>query len=127
MTAEEWLSGVLAGVRRLADEESRLRILGKWPDGMPRSAAGDDMAGVDAFLDDRAQVSSEVSKARVLCRTLDVECPHHKWGRILECFYCDDMGIRGTAAAIDLSEPWVKQEKSTALDVATDRFFSPRR
>ena len=126
MTAEEWLVTVQADVRRQHEDESRVMALGKWPDGMPHTGGGGDLSGVADMLDRQPLVAEEVARARMLCRTLDAENPRHRWGRILECFYVDDLPIRATAEVVCLSEVWVKQEKRTALDVMTERFFSPR-
>ena len=126
MTAEEFLVMVQSDVRRQSEDEARLMALGKWPDGMPHSGSGCDLSGVDDMLDRQPMVAEEVARARLYCRTIDAENPRHRWGRILECFYVDDLSIRSTADVVCLSEVWVKQEKRTALDVMTERFFSPR-
>ena len=126
MTAEEWLTIVQSDVRRQAEDEARLMALGRWPDGMPHSRQSCDLSGVADVLDRQPVVAEEVARARLLCRTLDAENPRHRWGRILECFYVDDLSIRSTAEIVGYSEVWIKQEKRTALDVMTERFFSPR-
>ena len=126
MTAEEWLVAVQSDVRRQAEDEARIMALGKWPDGMPHSGQSCDLSGVADVLDRQPMVAEEVARARIYCRTLDAENPRHRWGRILECYYVDDLSIRATAEVVCLSEVWVKQEKRTALDVMTERFFSPR-
>ena len=126
MTAEEWLVTVQSDVRRQQEDEARVMALGRWPDGMPHSGSGCDLSGVADMLDRQPLVAEEVARARMLCRTIDSENPRHRWGRILECFYVDDLPIRKVAEVVCLSEVWVKQEKRTALDVMTERFFSPR-
>ena len=126
MTAEEWLTIVQSDVRRQAEDEARLMALGRWPDGMPHSGQSCDLSGVADVLDRQPMVAEEVARARLLCRTLDAENPRHRWGRILECYYVDDLSIRSTAEVVGYSEVWIKQEKRTALDVMTERFFSPR-
>ena len=126
MTAEEWLVAVQSDVRRQAEDEARLMALGKWPDGMPHSGASGDISGVADVLDRQPMVAEEVARARLLCRTLDAENPRHRWGRILECFYVDDLPIRKTAEVVGYAEGTVKNEKSVALDVMTERFFSPK-
>ena len=126
MTAEEWLTLVQSDVRRQAEDEARLMALGRWPDGMPHSRQSCDLSGVADVLDRQPVVAEEVARARLLCRTLDAENPRHRWGRILECYYVDDLSIRSTAEVVGYSEVWIKQEKRTALDVMTERFFSPR-
>ena len=126
MTAEEFLTLVQSDVRRQAEDEARLMALGRWPDGMPHSGASGDLSGVADVLDRQPVVAEEVARARLLCHTLDAENARHRWGRILECFYVDDLSIRATAGVVGYSEVWIKQEKRVALDVMTDRFFSPR-
>jgi hypothetical protein len=125
-TAETFLRRVQSDVRQLADDKARLTALGKWPDGMPRSGCSDDLSGMADVLDRQLLVGEEVSRARYYCRTLDVENPRHKWGRILECYYVDDMSIKKTAVVVGYSEIWTKQEKRVGLDVMTERYFSPR-
>ena len=126
MTAEEFLVMVQSDVRRQAEDEARLMALGRWPDGMPHSGASGDLSGVADVLDRQPMVAEEVARARLYCRTLDAENQRHRWGRILECYYVDDLSIRATAEVVGYSEVWIKQEKRTALDVMTERFFSPR-
>ena len=126
MTAEEWLTLVQSDVRRQAEDEARLMALGRWPDGMPHSGVDCDLSGVADVLDRQPMVAEEVARARLYCRTLDAENQRHRWGRILECYYVDDLSIRSTAEVVGYSEVWIKQEKRTALDVMTERFFSPR-
>ena len=126
MTAEEFLVMVQSDVRRQAEDEARLMALGRWPDGMPHSGQSCDLSGVADVLDRQPMVAEEVARARLLCRTLDAENPRHRWGRILEGYYVDDLSIRKVAEVVGYSEVWVKQEKRVALDVMTDRFFSPR-
>lgn len=125
-SAETFLLRVQSDVRRLADDRARLMALGKWPDGMPRSGSADDLSGMADVLDRQLLVGEEVSRARYYCRTVDAENPRHKWGRILECYYVDDMSIKKTATIVGYSEIWIKQEKRVGLDVMTERFFSPR-
>ena len=127
MTAEEWLVAVQADVRRQAEDEARVMALGKWPDGMPRTGGGGDLSGVADMLDRQPLVAEEVARARLLCRTIDSENPRHRWGRILECYYVDDLPIRKVAAVVGYAEGTVKNEKAVALDVMTERFFSPRK
>ena len=126
MTAEEWLVAVQSDVRRQAEDEARLMALGRWPDGMPHSCASGDLSGVADVLDRQPMVADEVARARLLCRTLDAENPRHRWGRILECFYVDDLSIRKVAEVVGYAESTVKREKAVALDVMTERFFSPK-
>jgi DNA-directed RNA polymerase specialized sigma24 family protein len=126
MTAEEWLTLVQSDVRRQAEDEARLMALGKWPDGMPHSGSGCDLSGVADVLDRQPIIAEEVARARLLCSTLDSENPRHRWGRILECYYVDDLPIRKVAEVVGYAEGTVKNEKSTALDVMTERFFSPK-
>jgi|GEM_PF-3408550 len=126
MTAEEWLSGVQVDYRRLREDRARLESLGKWPDGMPHSGQSRDLSGADDVLDRESIVGEEVARARLLCRTIDAENPRHRWGRILECFYVDDMSIRKVAEVVGYAEGTVKNEKAAALDVMTERFFSPK-
>ena len=126
MTAEEWLVTVQADVRRQQEDEARVMALGKWPDGMPHSGGGGDLSGVADMLDRQPFVAEEVARARLLCRTLDAENPRHRWGRILECFYVDDLPIRKVADVVGYAEGTVKNEKAAALDVMTERFFSPK-
>ena len=125
MTAEEWLAAVQSDVRRQAEDEARLMALGKWPDGMPHSGASGDLSGVADVLDRQTMVAEEVARARTMCHTLDAENPRHRWGRILECYYVDDLPIRKVADVVGYAEGTVKNEKAVALDVMTDRFFSP--
>lgn len=125
-SAETFLLRVQSDVRRLAYDRARLMALGKWPDGMPRSGSADDLSGMADVLDRQLLVGEEVSRARYYCRTVDTENPRHKWGHILECYYVDDMSIKKTAAVVGYAESTVKNEKATALDVMTDRFFSPK-
>ena len=127
MTAEEWLVTVQADVRRQQEDEARVMALGKWPDGMPHTGGGGDLSGVADMLDRQPLVAEEVARARLLCRTLDAENPRHRWGRILECFYVDDLPIRKVAEVVGYAEGTVKNEKAVALDVMTERFFSPRK
>ena len=126
MTAEEWLTIVRSDVRRLAEDEARLVALGRWPDGMPHSGPSCDLSGVADVLDRQPMVADEVARARICCHTLDAENPRHRWGRILECFYVDDLPIRKVAEVVGYAEGTVKREKAVALDVMTDRFFSPK-
>ena len=126
MTAEEWLVAVQSDVRRQAEDEARIMALGKWPDGMPHSGASGDLSGVADVLDRQPMVAEEVARARIYCHTLDAENPRHRWGRILECYYVDDLSIRATAEVVGYAESTVKREKAVALDVMTDRFFSPK-
>ena len=126
MTAEEWLVAVQSDVRRQAEDEARLMALGKWPDGMPHSGASGDISGVADVLDRQPVVAEEVARARLLCRTIDAENARHRWGRILECFYVDDLSIRKVAEVVGYAESTVKREKAVALDVMTERFFSPK-
>ena len=126
MTAEEFLTLVQSDVRRQAEDEARLMALGKWPDGMPHSGASGDLSGVADVLDRQPMVADEVARARLLCRTLDAENTRHRWGRILECFYVDDLPIRKVAEVVGYAESTVKREKAVALDVMTERFFSPK-
>ena len=126
MTAEEFLTLVQSDVRRQAEDEARLMALGRWPDGMPHSGVGCDLSGVADVLDRQPVVAEEVARARLLCHTLDAENQRHRWGRILECFYVDDLSIRATAEVVGYAESTVKREKAVALDVMTDRFFSPK-
>ena len=126
MTAEEWLAAVQSDVRRQAEDEARLMALGKWPDGMPHSGASGDLSGVADVLDRQTMVAEEVARARTMCHTLDAENPRHRWGRILECYYVDDLSIKTTAEVVGYAESTVKREKAVALDVMTDRFFSPK-
>ena len=126
MTAEEWLTIVRSDVRRLAEDEARLVALGRWPDGMPHSGPSCDLSGVDDVLDRQPMVADEVARARIFCHTIDAENPRHRWGRILECFYVDDLPIRKVAEVVGYAEGTVKREKAVALDVMTDRFFSPK-
>ena len=126
MTAEEWLAAVQADVRRQAEDEARVMALGRWPDGMPHTGGGGDLSGVDDMLDRQPLVAEEVARARLLCRTLDAENPRHRWGMILECYYADDLPIRKVAEVVGYAEGTVKNEKSVALDVMTERFFSPK-
>ena len=126
MTAEEWLTIVQSDVRRQAEAEARLMALGRWPDGMPHSGASGDLSGVADVLDRQPMVAEEVARARMLCRTLAAENPRHRGGGLLECYSAGDMSIRATAEVVGYSEVWIKQEKRTALDVMTERFFSPR-
>ena len=126
MTAEEWLVTVQADVRRQQEDEARVMALGKWPDGMPHSGASGDLSGVADMLDRQPLVAEEVARARLLCRTLDAENPRHRWGRILECFYADDLPIRKVAEVVGYAVGTVKNEKAVALDVMTERFFSPK-
>lgn len=126
MTAEEWLSGVRLDVRRQQEDEARVMALGKWPDGMPHTCGGGDLSGVADMLDRQPLVAEEVARARLLCRTLDDENPRHRWGRILECYYVDDLPIRKVAEVVGYAESTVKREKAVALDVMTERFFSPK-
>ena len=126
MTAEEFLVMVRSDVRRQAEDEARLMALGKWPDGMPHSGQSCDLSGVADVLDRQPLVAEEVARARLYCRTLDAENPRHRWGRILECFYVDDLSIRATAEVVAYAESSVKNEKRVALDVMTNRFFSPK-
>ena len=126
MTAEEFLVMVQYDVRRQAEDEARIMALGKWPDGMPHSGASGDLSGVADVLDRQPMVAEEVARARLLCRTLDAENPRHRWGRILECFYVDDLPIRKVASVVRYAESTVKREKAVALDVMTERFFSPK-
>ena len=111
MTAEEFLVMVQSDVRRQAEDEARLMALGKWPDGMPHSGQSCDLSGVADVLDRQPMVA---------------ENPRHRWGRILECFYVDDLSIRATAEVVGYAESSVKNEKRVALDVMTNRFFSPK-
>jgi hypothetical protein len=127
MTAEEWLAAVQSDVRRQAEDEARLMALGKWPDGMPHSGQSCDLSGVADVLDRQTMVAEEVARARTMCHALDAENPRHRWGRILECYYVDDLSIKTTAEVVGYAEITVKHEKATALDVMTDRFFSPRK
>ena len=127
MTAEEWLTIVQSDVRRQAEDEARLMALGKWPDGMPHSGASGDLSGVADVLDRQPMVAEEVARARIYCHTLDAENPRHRWGRILECYYVDDLPIRKVAGVVGYAEGTVKNEKAVALDVMTERFFSPRK
>ena len=126
MTAEEWLAAVQSDVRRQAEDEARLMALGKWPDGMPHSGASGDLSGVADVLDRQTMVAEEVERARLYCHTLDAENPRHRWGRILECYSVDDLPIRKVADVVGYAESTVKREKAVALDVMTDRFFSPK-
>lgn len=126
MTAEEWLEAVQSDVRRQAEDEARLMALGRWPDGMPHSGASGDLSGVADVLDRQTMVAEEVERARLYCHTLDAENPRHRWGRILECYYVDDMPIRKVASVVGYAESTVKREKAVALDVMTDRFFSSK-
>ena len=126
MTAEEWLAAVQSDVRRQAEDEARLMALGKWPDGMPHSGASGDLSGVADVLDRQTMVAEEVARARLYCHTLDAENQRHRWGRILECYYVDDLPIRKVASVVGYAESTVKREKAVALDVMTDRFFSPK-
>ena len=126
MTAEEFLTLVQSDVRRQAEDEARIMALGKWPDGMPHSGASGDLSGVADVLDRQPMVAEEVARARICCRTLDSENPRHRWGRILECFYVDDLPIRKVAEIVGYAESTVKREKAVALDVMTERFFSPK-
>ena len=126
MTAEEWLVTVQSDVRRQAEDEARLMALGKWPDGMPHSGQSCDLSGVADVLDRQTMVADEVARARTMCHTLDAENPRHRWGRILECYYVDDLSIKTTAEVVGYAESTVKREKAIALDVMTDRFFSPK-
>ena len=126
MTAEEFLTLVQSDVRRQAEDEARIMALSKWPDGMPHSGQSCDLSGVADVLDRQPMVAEEVARARLYCRTIDAENQRHRWGRILECYYVDDLSIRATAEVVGYSEVWIKQEKRTALDVMTERFFSPR-
>lgn len=126
MTAEEFLALVQSDARRQAEDEARLMALGKWPDGMPHSGCGCDLSGVADVLDRQPVVAEEVARARLYCHTLDAENPRHRWGRILECFYVDDMPIRKVAEVVGYAEGTVKNEKAAALDVMTERFFSPK-
>lgn len=126
MTAEEFLTLVQSDVRRQAEDEARLMALGKWPDGMPHSGASGDLSGVADVLDRQPMVAEEVARARLYCHTLDAENPRHRWGRILECYYVDDLPIRKVAEVVGYAESTVKREKAVALDVMTDRFFSPK-
>ena len=100
--------------------------LGKWPDGMPHSGASGDLSGVADVLDRQTMVAEEVARARTMCHALDAENPRHRWGRILECYYVDDLSIKTTAEVVGYAESTVKREKAIALDVMTDRFFSPK-
>ena len=125
-SAETFLLRVRSDVRRLADDRARLMALGKWPDGMPRSGSTDDLSGMADVLDRQLLVGKEVSRARYYCHTLDAENPRHKWGLILECYYVDDLPIRKVASVVGYAESTVKREKAVALDVMTDRFFSPK-
>ena len=127
MTAEEWLAAVQSDVRRQAEDEARLMALGKWPDGMPHSGQSCDLSGVADVLDRQTMVADEVARARTMCHALDAENPRHRWGRILECYYVDDLSIKTTAEVVGYAEITVKHEKAIALDVMTDRFFSPRK
>ena len=126
MTAEEFLTLVQSDVRRQAEDEARLMALGKWPDGMPHSGASGDLSGVADVLDRQPMVAEEVARARLYCHTLDAENPRHRWGRILECYYVDDLPIRKVAEIVGYAESTVKREKAVALDVMTERFFSPK-
>ena len=126
MTAEEWLVAVQSDVRRQAEDEARLMALGKWPDGMPHSGQSCDLSGVADVLDRQTMVADEVARARTMCHALDAENPRHRWGRILECYYVDDLSIKTTAEVVGYAESTVKREKAIALDVMTDRFFSPK-
>ena len=126
MTAEEFLTLVQSDVRRQAEDEARLMALGKWPDGIPHSGASGDLSGVADVLDRQPMVADEVARARIYCHTLDAENPRHRWGRILECYYVDDLPIRKVAEIVGYAESTVKREKAVALDVMTDRFFSPK-
>ena len=126
MTAEEWLAAVQSDVRRQAEDEARLMALGKWPDGMPHSGQSCDLSGVADVLDRQTMVADEVARARTMCHALDAENPRHRWGRILECYYVDDLSIKTTAEVVGYAESTVKREKAIALDVMTDRFFSPK-
>ena len=126
MTAEEFLTLVQSDVRRQAEDEARIMALGKWPDGMPHSGASGDLSGVADVLDRQPMVAEEVARARLYCHTLDAENPRHRWGRILECFYVDDLPIRKVAEIVGYAESTVKREKAVALDVMTERFFSPK-
>ena len=126
MTAEEWLAAVQSDVRRQAEDEARLMALGKWPDGMPHSGQSCDLSGVADVLDRQTMVADEVARARTMCHALDAENTRHRWGRILECYYVDDLSIKTTAEVVGYAESTVKREKAVALDVMTDRFFSPK-
>lgn len=126
MTAEEWLTLVQSDVRRQAEDEARLMALGKWPDGMPHSGASGDLSGVADVLDRQTIIAEEVARARLYCHALDAENPRHRWGRILECYYVDDLPIRKVASVVGYAESTVKREKAVALDVMTERFFSPK-
>ena len=126
MTAEEWLSGVQVDYRRLREDRARLESLGRWPDGMPHSGQSCDLSGVADVLDRQPMVAEEVARARLLCHTIDAENPRHRWGRILECYYVDDLPIRKVAEVVGYAESTVKREKAVALDVMTERFFSPK-
>ena len=126
MTAEEFLVMVQSDVRRQAEDEARLMALGKWPDGMPHSGASGDLSGVADVLDRQPMVAEEVARARLYCRTLDADNPRHRWGRIIECYYVDDLPIRKVASVVGYAESTVKREKAVALDVMTERFFSPK-
>ena len=126
MTAEEFLTLVQSDVRRQAEDEARIMALGKWPDGMPHSGASGDLSGVADVLDRQPMVAEEVARARLCCHTLDAENPRHRWGRILECYYVDDLPIRKVAEVVGYAESTTKREKAVALDVMTERFFSPK-
>ncbi len=126
MTAEEWLTSVQSDVRRQAEDEARIMALGKWPDGMPHSGQSCDLSGVADVLDRQTTIAEEVARARLYCHTIDTENPRHRWGRILECYYVDDLPIRKVAEVVGYADSTVKREKAVALDVMTDRFFSPK-
>ena len=126
MTAEGYLSDIQHEVRRLKEDTARIETLGRWPDGMPRGGQSCDMLGMMGFLDDQRRVAADVEEARARCHELDDAYPRRKWGRILECFYVDDLPIKTTAEIVGYSEAWTKAEKRVALDTMTDYFFSPR-
>ena len=126
MTAEEWLVSVQSDVRRQQEDEARVMALGKWPDGMPHSGSGCDLSGVADVLDRQTTIAEEVARARLYCHTIDTENARHRWGRILECYYVDDLTIRKVAEVVGYAESTVKREKAVALDVMTERFFSPK-
>jgi hypothetical protein len=126
MTAEEYLSDIQHEVRRLKEDTARIETLGKWPDGMPRGGQSCDMLGMMSFLDDQKRVSADMEEARAKCHELDDAYPRSRWGRILECYYVDDLPIKDVAEIVGYVPDTVKHKKAEALDVMTDYFFSPR-